>query len=84
MQIVRAGLDANVHDRTGLPAVFRSGIFLGLEFVDGIDRHDRSGIARGHYSVKYALAHPGVAGHNAVDHVNVIVGALPIGTLRPA
>ena len=45
VKAVRAGLDADVDDRAFLPAIFRLGILLGVEFLDGVDGQNGAGIS---------------------------------------
>ena len=45
VQAVGARLDPNVYDRAVPEAVFRLGILLGTEFLNGIDGHAGTGIS---------------------------------------
>ena len=45
VQRIRARLDSDIDYRAGLPAIFRPGIFLDIELLDGVNRQNRSRIA---------------------------------------
>ena len=45
MNAVGARLDPNVYDRAVLPAIFRLGILLGTELLDGVDGHEGARIS---------------------------------------
>ena len=83
MHGVGAGLDSDVDDRAGLPAIFGTRIFFGLEFVDGVDGNEGSRIAGAHNRANNRLRHPGIAAVHAFEQVHVVMRALPIGALRP-
>ena len=82
--VVRAGLDADVHDGTRFPAVLRARIHFGLELVNGVDGQNGAGIACGHDRIHDALGHPGIVAVYAVDQKHVVVRAEAIRALRPA
>src|ERR1700722_14787248 len=77
--IVGSRLGSNVDERADSPAVFRSGVLLGIEFLDGIDGqgarcssslvsviHDLSAVHR-------------VIGHDAIQQPHPVPGAKAIG-----
>ena len=80
MEAVATGLDADVDHRAGLPAEFRAGILLGLEFVDGVDGQHGSGVAGGHDRIHHALRHPWIVAVDAFHQVEVIVRAQTVGS----
>ena len=66
VQGVGTRFDSDVDDRARLPAVFRARIFFRLEFINGVHRQDRPGIARVQGRIHDALAIPGSTGKDAI------------------
>src|SRR5207244_7030479 len=84
MHGVGAGLDSDVDDRAGLPAVFSTRIFFILEFVDGVDGNEGPRIASAHNRADNGLRHPGITAVYAFEQVYVVMRTLSVGALGPA
>ena len=75
--------DSHVHYGPGLPAVLRFGIFLEVEFLDGVDGQDhrRIGKRTRHIGDRAGIAEIGI--DNAVQHPGGFIGPKVVGALGP-
>src|SRR5437879_13458724 len=83
VQIVVPRFDPNVHHRAGLPAVLRLGVFLHVEFLDGVDGHDGGPIGEGTRCTGYGAGVKESEIDNSLQHPGGFVGPAAVGALSP-
>ncbi len=78
MNLIGAGLEADVDDRTGLPAKFRWREFFDIEFLDRIDRQNGRRIACDAGSIDDGLARVGLAVEQSFNEISIVFRAQAI------
>ena len=79
VDLVGAGFDSDVHHHARLGAVVRLRLFLGVEFLDGVERKRAGGRAGDARVIHHRLAVVDVVIVGAVDDEIVVVGAHAVG-----
>ncbi len=75
--------DSHVHDGAGLPAIFCLGIFLEVEFLDGVDGQDRRPICERTRHIGDGTGVIEIDVDNAVEHPAGFIGTNVVAALRP-
>ena len=78
VQAVGAGLETDVDHRSRLPSIFRGGILLDVEFLDGINGQNGGGVSGNAGPVDDRLARVRFAVEQTFDEVGIVLGAQAI------
>jgi len=81
--IVGAGFQADAGDGARLPAEFRFGIDLRVEFLNRVNRNQRCRVANNCRGICHAESHERLIIGNAVDDVTGVLRADAVGHLGP-
>src|SRR5215471_7971293 len=83
VNLVRPRFQPYAGDRSGLPAEFRFGIDLCIEFLNGVDGNELSRVPKDGSGVRYAKSHKRFVIRDAVYDEAGVFRTNAVGSLRP-